>query len=70
MKFTRSDPYHFDSQEGIISDVPGREDSGRIQDSDWIQAGSRRVICGLKDITEMQRVRGGRDSCISSVLVF
>ena len=25
MKFTRSDPYHFDSQEGIISDVPGRE---------------------------------------------
>ena len=25
MKFTRSDPYHFDSQESIISNVPGRE---------------------------------------------
>ena len=62
MKFTRSDPYHFDSQEGIISDVPGRE--GKTGFRQALEGSSMALKISLRC-----RVRGGRDSCTSSVVV-
>ena len=63
MKFTRSDPYHFDSQESIISNVPGRE--GMTGFGQALEESSVALKISLRC-----KESGVADSCTSSVVFF